>query len=584
MDALRSRVANLAGQSLIVLVIAALAGLMGRLVYINEYQGATLMARADRQQRSYYPLQHRRGLIVDSRGRMIAGTMLRKSVFADPKVIEDKEDASQRVAEVLGVDAGEIAPDLTAAEDRRFFVIRRGVTDEQAELIKACGIHGLGTFDEPYRTYPMNALAGSVIGFVAADGHGVSGLEYQCDSWLRGENGLKTIIRDAGRKAIWLAEGGYRPARDGYHVVLTIDSEIQANVERELEECIAHYQAQSAVAIVMHPQTGAILAMANVPGFDPNHYQDSTAVRYRNRAITDPYEPGSTFKPFIAVGAFAEGCVKPGEEFNCENGQWTDGARVLHDHHPYGRLTFVEVLTKSSNIGMAKIGKKMGNERLHKYVKAFGFGDKTGIDLSGEDPGIVQPFARWTSFTTTSIPMGQEIAVTPLQMARAFCVFANGGNLVQPYLIRAVLGPDGRLVSDFSNPPPKGRVLPEKVVKDFRDKFLVPIVNDGTGKASRLSTYQVFGKTGTAQIARKGGGGYEKDAYVSSFVAGAPAADPQLVVMVAVTRPKKSIGYYGGTVAAPVVKNILSHALAYLQIPPDKPGAELPVAVGPVDD
>ena len=584
MDALRSRISNLAGQSLIVLVIAALVALMGRLIYINEHQGATLLARADRQQRSYYPLQHRRGLIVDCRGRMIAGTMLRKSVFADPKVIEDKEEASQRVAEVLGVDAGEIAPDLLAAEDRRFFVIRRGISDEHAELIKACTIHGLGVFDEPYRTYPMNSLAGSLIGFVAADGHGVSGLENQCDSWLRGENGLKTIIRDAGRKAIWLAEGGYRPARDGYHVVLTIDSEIQANVERELEECIAKYQAQSAVAIVMHPQTGAILAMANVPSFDPNHYQDSTEVRYRNRAITDPYEPGSTFKPFIAVGAFAEGCVKPGEDFYCEKGTWTDGARTLHDHHGYGHLTFVEVLTKSSNIGMAKIGKKMGNERLHKYVKAFGFGDKTGIDLSGEDPGIVQPFGRWTSFTTTSIPMGQEIAVTPLQMARAFCVFANGGTLVQPYVIRAVLGPDGRLVSDFSNPPSKGRVLPESVVKDFRDKFLCPVVNEGTGKASRLSTYQVFGKTGTAQIAKKGGGGFEKDAYVSSFVAGAPAADPQLVVIVAVTRPKKSIGYYGGTVAAPIVKNILSHALAYLQIPPDKPGAEVPVATGPIDD
>jgi cell division protein FtsI/penicillin-binding protein 2 len=432
----------------------------------------------------------------------------------------------------------------------------------------------------------MNGLAGQVIGFVAADGHGVSGIEHQCESWLRGENGVKTIIRDAGRKAFWLADGGYRPARDGLHVVLTIDSEIQANVERELEACVEKFQAASAVGIVMHPATGAILAMANVPGFDPNSYQDATASRYRNRALTDPYEPGSTYKPFIAAGALAEGCVRLGEGFFCENGTWVDGARTLHDHHPYGHLSFEEVLIKSSNIGMAKIGKRMGNDRLHKYVKAFGFGEKTGIDLAGEDPGIVQPFARWNTFTTTSVPMGQEIGVTPLQLARAFCVFANGGALVQPYVLRALLGPDGRLITDFSNPPNRGRVLPEAVVKTFKEKILTQIVEAGTGRPARLAGYTVFGKTGTAQIARPGGGGYEKDAYVGSFVGAAPGNDPRLVVLVAVTRPKKSLGYYGGTVAAPVARNILAHALAYLQIPPERSGSVdvAAVAGGPPDD
>jgi cell division protein FtsI/penicillin-binding protein 2 len=581
-----SRTSQLAGQTLIAFILLALAALVGRLVYINEGQGATLLARADRQQRSYVPIPHRRGMVVDCRGRLIAGSMLRKSVFADPKVIENRQEAADRLAEILGIDSGEIAPDLEAAGDRRFFVVRRAVTEEQAALIKAADIHGLGLFDEPYRIYPMNSLAGPLIGFVAADGHGVSGLEHQCEAWLSGEHGLKTIIRDAGRKAIWLAENGYRPARDGLHVVLTIDTEIQANVERELEAVIEKFQAQSAVAVVMHPSSGAIFAMANLPGFDPNHYQDAVPARYRNRVLTDPYEPGSTFKPFIAAGALAEGVVRFGETFHCENGTWVDGARVLHDHHPYGVLTFEEVLIKSSNIGVAKIGKKMGNQRLHQYVRAFGFGEKTGIDLSGEDPGIVQPFTRWNSFTTTSIPMGHEIGVTPLQLARAFAVFANGGYLVQPYIVRAVLATDGRLVSDFSNPPGRRRVLPEKIVTQMKEKILCKIVEEGTGRPARLATYQVFGKTGTAQIARKGGGSYEKDAYVSGFVAAAPADYPQLVVMVAVTRPKKSLGYYGGTVAAPVVKNILAHALAYLQIPPDKPGGTIPnsVAAGPITD
>ncbi|HKQ47505.1 MAG TPA: penicillin-binding protein 2 [Phycisphaerae bacterium] len=576
MDALRSRRSNLAGQALIALVLVALVGLAGRLVYINSYQGSALLARAERQQRSTIPLKHRRGLIVDCCGRLISGTMLQKSVFADPKVIPDKAIAAQKVSEILGIPAEEIAPDLLSAEEERFFVIRRGVSEDQARRISEEGLYGLGVFDEPYRTYPMNSLAAALIGFVAPDGHGVSGLEHQCNAWLTGSNGIKSIIRDARRKAFWLAEGGYRPPRDGFHLILTIDAEIQATVERELAVSVEKYHAESGVAIVMHPKTGAILAMANVPGFDPNRYSDYGANRYRNRAITDPFEPGSTFKPFIAAAALAEKVVRLGEGFDCENGAWTDGVRTLHDHHPYGLLSFEDVVIKSSNVGMAKIGKRLGNKKLYDYVKAFGFGRKTGIDLEGEDPGILQSFNRWGPFSTTSIPIGQEIGATPLQMARAFCAFANGGLLVQPYVVRAVVTPDGRLVSDFSNPPSEGRALPEAVANTMRDRILCGVVEQGTGSKSRLAHYQVFGKTGTAQIARKGGGGYEPDAYVGSFVAAAPAADPQLVVFVGISRPKKSIGYYGGTVAAPVVKEILTHALAYLQIPPDRADAPTP--------
>lgn len=578
MDALPSRRSILTGQFLIAVVLICLVALAGRLVYINAYEGTRLLARADRQQRSVVPLRHRRGLIVDCQGRVIAGTMLQKSVFADPKVIPDKEAAARRVAEILGIPPAEIMPDLLAAGDRRFFVIRRGVTEDQARAIETADIYGLGVFDEPYRTYPMNTLAAALIGFVAPDGVGVSGLEYQCEAWLRGQNGIKTIIRDARRKAFWLADGGYRPPRDGFHVVLTLDAEIQANVERQLAASVEKYQAASGVAVVMHPKSGAILAMANVPSFDPNHYQDFGANRYRNRTITDPYEPGSTYKPFIAAAALAEKVVTLDDVIYCEDGTWADGARVLHDHHPYGALRFDEVLIKSSNVGMAKIGKRLGNRKLYEYVKAFGFGSRSGIDLIGEDPGIVLPFSRWGPFTTTSIPIGQEVAVTPLQLTRAFCALANGGVLVQPYIIRAVMTSDGRLVSDFSNPPPGGEAIPAGVAILLRDKVLCEVVEHGTGQQAKLPNYRVFGKTGTAEIARKGGGGYEENAYVSSFIAGAPASDPELVVCVAVFRPKKSLGYYGGTVAAPVVREILTHALAYLQISPDKAPTSLSAA------
>lgn len=578
---MQTRRTNRMGQAIIAVVLGAFALLIGRLVYINEYPGSRLLAQAARQQRSVIPLPHRRGLIVDCNGRIISGTLLRKSVFADPKVLDDPQEAARQVARVLELAEEELAEDLLSAGEQRFLVIRRGISPEQAELIKEANIHGLGLFDEPYRTYPMKGLAGAVVGFVAPDGHGVSGLEYQYESWLSGENGVKTIIRDAKRKAFWLAEGGYRPPRDGLHIVLTIDAEIQSAAERELAVAVEKYRAESGVAIVMNPKTGAILAMANVPGFDPNSYGDYGAARYRNQAITDPFEPGSTFKPFVMAGALAEGVVRLGEVFDCEQGVFQDGKRVLHDHHPYGLLTLEDVLIKSSNIGMAKVGKKLGNERMHHTLRTFGFGEATGIDLLGEDPGMVHPLARWNSFTTTSVPMGHEVNVTPLQMARAFCAFANGGKLVQPHVLRAVLAADGRLVRDLSDHPPLGQAIPEDIAVTMKDKLLTDVVNKGTGSKAQLSRYQVFGKTGTAQIARQGGGGYKQRAYVGSFVAGAPAADPQLVVMAAIRRPDPSIGYYGGTISAPVVRGILAHALAYLQVPPDKEaGEEVPSNTG----
>lgn len=572
---MRSRYSHLAAQSLVATIIVAFLALIGRLIYINAHHGPRLLATAHRQQRSDVPLIARRGLIVDAQGRIIAGTTLQRSVFADPQVIPDKGKATGTVAEVLGLDPAEITPDLLAAADRRFFVIQRGVTEEQARRIKDAGIYGLGIFFEPHRIYPMGSPAAALVGFVSPDGVGVSGLEHECDAWLKGENGVKTIIRDARRKAFWLADRGYRPARDGFHVTLTIDMEVQTAVERELAATVKRFRAESAVGIVMHPVTGAILAMANFPGFDLNHYRDYGTDRYRNRAITDPYEPGSTFKPFVAAAALAENVVRLGEMFDCESGAWQDGPRTLHDHHPYGFLTFEDVLIRSSNIGMGKIGKRLGNERLFKCVRAFGFGEKTGIDLSGESPGIVRRLSQWNAYSTTSIPMGQEIAVTPLQLIRAFCAFANGGMGVTPYVIRAVVDAEGRVVSDFTQGPADVRVLPPDVAATFKDRILTEVVNRSSTSGARLAGYQVFGKTGTAQIPGKGKSGYEPNAYVSSFVGGAPARNPRLVALVVVRRPDKSIAYYGSQVAAPAVGAILGKALAYLAVAPDPISGEI---------
>ncbi|MBK8270890.1 MAG: hypothetical protein IPK83_22300 [Planctomycetes bacterium] len=246
--------------------------------------------------------------------------------------------------------------------------------------------------------------------------------------------------------------------------------------------------------------------------------------------------------------------------------------RTLHDHHPYDFLSFEEVLIKSSNIGMGKIGKRLGNERLRHYCKLFGFGEKTGIDLLGEDSGTLHPLARWTSFSTTSIPMGQELSVTPIQLARGYCAIANGGKLVKPYVLRALMDATGEVISDFTPPPPEEPVISPEVIAIMKDKLLVEVVRQAATQSAKLPNYTVFGKTGTAQIARgKGSKGFQANAYVSSFVGGAPAKDPQLVVLVAVRKPTKSIGYYGAVVAAPAAARILSHALAYLGVPPEPP-------------
>jgi cell division protein FtsI/penicillin-binding protein 2 len=564
---------RIAGHLLFAMLMLLLVALVGRLVALNVDKGPGLLARAHDQQRSVVPLPARRGLIVDARGRILAGTSLRTSVFADPRLIPDKHEAAATVGRILGLPALELGEDLVAADRKRFFVIQRGVSEEQANAIKQARLRGIGTFEEPYRSYPLGPLAGQVLGFVSRDGRGIAGLEAQCDTWHRGEAGMKTIIRDAGRRAFWLAEDGYQPPRDGYHVVLTIDAMIQATVERELQTAVSQFRAASGVAVVMDPWTGAVLAMANAPAFDPNHFEDyarGSQWRFRNRAITDPAEPGSTFKPIIAAAALEQGVTRLGEVINCEGGLWRDGKRLLHDHHPYSSLTFEEVLTKSSNIGMGKLGKRLGNKRLYETLRRFGFGERTGIDLAGESPGIVLPLESWTSYSTTSIPMGQEIGVTPLQLCRAFCVFANGGKLVQPYIVRAVLASDGSVVQDFG-PPPTVKVLEPSVAGTMR-RILADVVNLGTGTKAALPNYQVFGKTGTAQLAKSQGKGYQPDAYIGAFVGGAPFDDPRVVVVLAIYQPDKRAGYYGGTVAAPAVGAILAETLAYLEVPPDREG------------
>jgi cell division protein FtsI (penicillin-binding protein 3) len=325
----------------------------------------------------------------------------------------------------------------------------------------------------------------------------------------------------------------------------------------------------------MDPRSGAILAMANVPTYDPNAYSRYPVEARRNRAVTDTFPPGSSCKPFVASGALEAGVVKWGDVIYCENGYWAE--HRLHDAgHSYGNLKFEEGIEKSSNIMMGKLGVRLGNERLHDALTAFGFGRRTGVWLPGESNGLVFPLRRWTKLSTTRVAFGQEFTVTPLQLITAFAAIANDGKLVRPKILRGVLDSRGQTVADLSDPEPVGHAIDTRTARQMIDRALVGVIEEGTGKACQIPGYRVFGKTGTAQKIDPGTKAVSHTRYMGSFLAGVPAQNPQIVALVMVDEPDKSIGYYGGTVAAPAVKKILEQAIPYLGIPPAESATERP--------
>jgi cell division protein FtsI (penicillin-binding protein 3) len=523
----------------------------------------------ERQHTARIPLMARRGDILDCRGRRLAGSIEVPSVFADPAIIDDIEAAAVQLQQALDVPAAEIATVITARRDKRFAWLRRQVSEQQAQAVQALKIPGIGILREPFRSYPNGPLAAHVLGFVGADVQGLAGVELKYDHRLRGTDGYKICTKDAAGRILSLVPNGYQPPRDGSSLVLTIDSFIQSVAEQHLQEAVDQFEAQSGVAVVMEPATGQVLALACRPSFDPNHYQDAPESALTNRALVGPFEPGSIFKPLVMSAAVQEGYVHPGEIIFCHNGVYVTGSRRLRDAHPYGSLTLEQVIGKSSNIGMAIVGERMGNPLMWHYLTQFGLGKKTNIDLPGEDVGILLPLKKWTRFSTDSIPMGQEVAVTPIQMLTAFNAIINGGTLVEPTITRAVMSPEGQVIVDRREPKVVRKVLDPAVSDYMTNVMLKGVINEGTGSRSRLARWQAVGKTGTAQIARRGGGGYEPDAYVGSFVCGAPAEKPRVSVGVMIFRPNRRIAYYGGTVSGPAAGKILGAALDYLNVPDD---------------
>lgn len=553
-----------------------------RLVQLEVRDGESLRTRAKRQQTATWVIPAQRGEILDCQGRVLAGTVRRPLLFVDPKLVGDLRFEAASVAPILDISPDALETLISADPERRYLVLARDVSDEQVEAFdhvrKTRGLTAFRTSHEPKRVYPYGRLAAQVLGFVGVEQHGLAGIEQSFDTLLRGHDGRGRSTVDARKRRVRSDVDAYVPPTDGATVVLTIDAYLQQRTEQHLKDAVERFKAEWGTAVLMDPHSGEVLAMATYPDFDPAApippgldatRRAQAQERLRNRAISDSYEPGSIFKPFLASIALDDGLTRLDEVYAVRGPTRQFGRRTIRDTQPYDALAMREVISKSSNIGMGMLGGRVGNERLNRYVRLFGFGDPTGIELPGEHAGLLQDFSRWTGYSTQSIPIGQEIAATPIQIAGAFCVFANDGVLYRPRIVRGVISSDGRTIRDHTRPVPLRRVVSAESARQFRIEALAETVISGTGKQAAIPDYQVFGKTGTAQVARRDGRGYIPGAYVGSFVGGAPVIRPRAVVLVSLFRPSGG-RYYGGTVAAPAAGAILADALNYMRVPPDK--------------
>ena len=545
------------------LVVGALSlvmlGLVGRTAYLQSNPDPRVTTMLDAHT-SAEPILARRGAIQDRRGRVLAATRIRRRLFADPQLIEQRGTFAERVGYNLGYEPARISRLLHGQARRRYVVLDQRMSPAQSARARALNLRGLASEPVQVRDYPHGALAGQLIGFVGRDGEGLAGLEARFEPTLAPEPGQVRYLRDARRRALWAQGGSYEAPKNGKPVRLALDINIQSYAEQALGRAVEKYGAAHGEVVVMNPHTGEVLAMANYPRFDPNHFQRTTAAQRRNRCVTDSFEPGSIFKPFIWSIATQLDVARPTEKIDTTEAGFyvTEGGRQLHDTHGHGRITWNNVLVLSSNIGMAKVGQRLGIDRMHRAVRAFGFGQPTGAQLPGEVGGLVRPARKWNHYSITSIPMGQEIGVTALQVTRAFCAFANGGLLVTP-TVRAATQPE--VV------PIQQRVL-RRDVADRTRRVLRRVVTEGTGRRARSEQYAIFGKTGTAQMPNLKEGGYYDERYVASFIGGAPVEAPRVVVGCFVHDPDKDKGHYGGTVSGPVVKQVLERSLRYLGAAP----------------
>jgi cell division protein FtsI (penicillin-binding protein 3)/stage V sporulation protein D (sporulation-specific penicillin-binding protein) len=519
----------------------------------------------------------RRGLILDVNQQTLADNDPVRTVVADCSLIAQPGEVAALLAGPLALDEADLLGKLSSG--RRYIVLKKDIPEATATSLQnrlsVRSIRGIAFEQDADRIYPNGAMACHIVGFMNSDHQGVQGIEAQEDQYLRGHDGYRYTERDRTGKELVAYRGEERAPRDGCNVRLTVDLNLQNIVETELDAACAQFHPKKAISIMMRPQTGEILAMANRPNFDPNDIRTKPAAYIqehegdmKNCAISDMMEPGSTFKMVTAAGALNEHTVRPDSVIFCENGAFNYGGRFLHDHHPYGDLSVEDILIKSSNIGAAKLAMGLGEQRFYGYIRGFGFGERTGIALPGEIPGLVYPPHRWSKLSITRIPMGQEVAVTPLQTITALCAIANGGHLMMPQIIHDITDDKGQIISTFA-PVEIRQVVTAEAAHEVTEALKGVVSTRGTAALAKVSGFTVAGKTGTAEkIDPKGG--YMQGKYILSFCGFLPADNPSFVCLVmlddAVTRtPEEN---YGGQVAGPIFSRIGEKAARYLNLEP----------------
>jgi cell division protein FtsI (penicillin-binding protein 3) len=532
---------------------------------LQVLQGEKLMRLGQRQHLKEWIVLPKRGALFDRSGEPLALSMESQSVYARPRRVQEPDKLARSLAQILGLPLAEVIQKL--GSDKPFVWLKRQVSGPEAEKIQALNADGIGMFFEPKRFYPQGQLAGQLIGFVGRDSEGLEGLELKYNDFIRGETGSSITERDALGRRVMVQGVEELQIPPGSDVYLTLDTSIQHIAEKELEAAIVKYRAKAGVAIVVEPITGEILAMANYPSFDPNQYSKQSPEQRRNRAVTDSFEPGSTFKTILAAAALEEGVVGKDDLFYCEMGKYPYAGRVIHDTHPYGWLPFSKILQVSSNIGFTKVAEKLKRERYFKYIEKFGFGQPTGIDVPGEVPGMVRKPETWSAIDLATHAFGQGIATTPMQLVMAYAAIANGGFLMRPYVSRRIVGPQGEILLE-NQPHVVRRVISEKTAKLLAGMLREVTSEGGTGVMANVDGFEVAGKTGTAQKADPVHGGYSAKKRVASFVGFVPANDPRLVALVLIDEPEVNV--YGGVVAAPVFRNIAQGALRQLAVAPQK--------------
>lgn len=535
--------------------------------------------RADRQHQKSVPLTPKRGTIYDQGGEELALSIEVDSIYLEPTKIAETEKVVEVLSKTLALPKSSMRE--KARSKKSFLWVKRQISLAEGDKIRAAKLAGVGFTKEHRRFYPNSELGAHVLGFTGIDPKGLEGVELEYDGVVQGEGGYLLVERDALGRGLGSGSLVVEGSQRGANLYLTLDKHVQYIAEKELAAGVAKAGARGGSAVVVDPRTGRILAMANYPLYNPNAIKKYGPSHWRNRAVCDTYEPGSTLKVFLMAAALNEKLVTPNKIIDCEQGSYRVGGRTIHDHHPYGRITASEVIKVSSNIGSAKIGKALERERLYRYLTDFGFGRPTGIDLPGESSGLLRPPNAWFEVDLAAISFGQGMTATPIQLARATSAIANGGQLIDMPIVERIVNDRGDVIEE-RKPEVVRQVVSAEVARQVREMMALVVGQGGTGTLAAVPGFKVAGKTGTAQKVDPVTGGYSVDKRVASFIGMVPAEAPQLVVVVEIDEPSKQV--YGGLVAAPVFSEIATQTLRQLKISPTEASPAMPLPLPPAEE